>query len=130
VVAIHADLAPGNVLVDDGRVVVLDFAMAGRGSYLHDISRLFLQLDVLRAKPQFRAPVVACLQNGLLRGLDPALTAAHPLFRYLLMLHRVNHLGTLSLSRERFPASVLNARVRRLHRAWIERELAAPVGAA
>ena len=124
-VAIHADLAPGNVLVNGTRVVVLDFAMAGRGSYLHDISRLYLQLDVLRAKPQFRARVVAALQAALLRGLDTALTPEHPLFRSLLMLHRVNHLGTLALTRERFPANVLNARVCHLHREWIDRELAA-----
>ena len=122
-VAIHADMAPGNVLVSASRIVVLDFAMAGRGSYLHDVSRLYLQLDVLRAKPQFRARVVTALQAALLRGLDPALTPEHPLFRCLLMLHRVNHLGTLSLARERFPASVLSARVRQIHRAWIDHEL-------
>jgi hypothetical protein len=125
-VAIHADMAPGNILVDGTRIVVLDFAMAGRGSYLHDVSRLYLQLDVFRAKPQFRGRVVEALQAALLRGLDPALTPDHPLFRCLLMLHRVNHLGTLSLYREHFPASVLSARVRRLHRAWIDRELARP----
>ena len=124
-VAIHADLAPTNMLVCDTRIVVLDFAMAARGSYLHDISRLFLQLDVLRAKPRYRPHVIDALQAALLRGLDPALTAGHPLFRYLLMLHRINHLGTLALRRERFPASVLSARVGRLHRQWIERELAA-----
>jgi len=124
-VAIHADLAPTNMLVCGTRIVVLDFAMAARGSYLHDISRLFLQLDVLRAKPRYRPHVIDALQAALLRGLDPALTAGHPLFRYLLMLHRINHLGTLALRRERFPASVLSARVGRLHRQWIERELAA-----
>jgi Ser/Thr protein kinase RdoA (MazF antagonist) len=123
-VTIHADLAPANILVCATRIVVLDFAMAGRGSYLHDISRLFLQLDVLRAKPQFRTSVIAALQSALLRGLDPALTAEHPLFRYLLMLHRINHLGTLALRRERFPSSVLSARVRQLHRQWIDRQLA------
>lgn len=123
-VAIHADLAPTNILVCGARIVVLDFAMAARGSYLHDISRLFLQLDVLRAKPQYRPRVIDALQAALLRGLDPALTVSHPLFRYLLMLHRINHLGTLALSREPFPANVLSARVGRLHRQWIDRELA------
>jgi tRNA A-37 threonylcarbamoyl transferase component Bud32 len=127
-VSIHADLAPANMLVSGNRIVVLDFAMAGRGSYLHDISRLFLQLDVLRAKPQYRPHVVERLQAALLRGFDPGLTASHPLFRYLLMLHRINHLGTLALRRERFPASILSVRVQQLHRQWIERELAASEG--
>jgi hypothetical protein len=123
-VAIHADLAPANMLVCGTRIVVLDFAMAGRGSYLHDISRLFLQIDVLRAKPQFRPRTVSALQSALLRGLDETLTPEHPLFRYLLMLHRINHLGTLALRRERFPSSVLSARVRRLHRRWLDGQLA------
>ena len=124
-VTIHADLGPANILVGGSRVVVLDFAMAGRGSDLHDISRLYLHLDVLRAKPQFRANAIGALQAALLRGLDPALIPGHPLFRYLLMLHRINHLGTLALRRERFLSRVLSARVRRLHRQWMDGELAA-----
>ena len=123
-VPIHADFALGNILVSGSRIVVLDFAMANRGARLHDISRLFLQLDALRAKPWFRPRVIERLQTALLHGLDPALSTHHPLFRYLLMLHRINHLGTLALRRERFPAGVLNARVRRLHRQWIAAELA------
>lgn len=124
-VSIHADLAPGNILVHGPRIVVLDFAMASRGTYVHDISRLFLQIDLLRAKPHFRPKVIDVLQSALLRGLDPALTSGRPLFRYLLLLHRVNHLGTQAIRRERFPSSVLNARVLRLHRRWIDGELAA-----
>jgi hypothetical protein len=122
-VFVHADFALGNILVAGRRIVVLDLAMAQRGTSLHDISRLYLQLDVLRAKPQFRPGVVRALQHALLRGFDETLTPQRPLFRYLLMLHRVNHLGTLSLNRERFPASFLSHRVRRLHQRWIDREL-------
>jgi tRNA A-37 threonylcarbamoyl transferase component Bud32 len=122
-VIVHADLAPGNILIADGRVVVLDFAMVQRGSALHDISRLYLQLDILRAKPTFRPAVIQALQTALLEGYDPTLTAARPLFRYLSILHRVNHLATLSLARERFPAGMMSGVVRRLHRRWIEQEL-------
>ncbi len=122
-VIVHADLALGNILVSGRRVVVLDFAMSNRGSYLHDVSRLFLQLDLLRAKPQFRSEVIRALQLALLRGLDPSLTPHRPLFRFLLMLHHINHLGTLSLRRERFPASVFSGHIRRAHRRWIDQEL-------
>lgn len=122
-VVAHADLAPGNILISGRRVVVLDFAMANRASTLHDISRLYLQMDLFRAKPQFRSPVIRALQRALLAGFDPILTADRPLFRFLLMLHRVNHLGTLSLNRERFPASAFSSHIRRLHRRWIDREL-------
>jgi hypothetical protein len=121
----HADLAPGNILVAGDRIVVLDFAMTNRATTLHDISRLFVQLDLLKAKPQFRASVVRRLQTALLCGFDPALAPDRPLFRYLLMLHRVNHLGTLALGRERFPSSVFNGHLRRMHRRWIQAELEA-----
>ncbi len=124
-VIVHADLAPGNILISGSRVVVLDFAMVQRGSALHDISRLYLQLDILRAKPIFRRSVIVTLQDALLQGYDQTLTPTRPLFRYLSMLHRVNHLATLSLARERFPAFVMSARVRRLHQRWIEHELQA-----
>jgi hypothetical protein len=84
-----------------------------------------MQIDLLRAKPQFRRPVLARLQSALLEGLDPSLTPERPLFRLLSMLHHVNHFGTVSLRRERFPARLLNRRVARMHRRWIEGELSA-----
>ena len=123
-VMIHGDLAPGNILVCGPRVVVLDFAMVQRGSTLHDISRLWVQLDVLRAKPAFRTTVVQQLQAALLRGFNPLLTRDRPLFRYLVMLHRINHFSSLSFAQEPWFARALSARVRRLHTSWINRELA------
>jgi hypothetical protein len=125
-VIVHADLAPGNILINGSHVVVLDFAMVQRGCSLHDISRLWIQLDALRAKPQFRGRVVRDLQRALLSGFDETLTPERPLFRYLVVLHRINHYASLSLSRERFLARALSNRVRRLHASWIERELASP----
>lgn len=122
-VPVHGDFAPGNILVSQDSIAVLDLAMIQRGSSLHDISRLYLQLDALQAKPHFRRAVVEILQSALLRGFDETLTPARPLFRYLLMLHRINHLGTLALNAEPFPASALSRRVRRIHLRWIEREL-------
>ena len=120
---VHADLAPGNVVVASRRVVVLDFAMTHRGSVLQDVSRLYVQLDLMRAKPYFRRPVIRALQKALLRGFDPNLAEDEPLFRLLLLRHHVNHLATLSLRRERFPSRAYNAYLRRMHRRWIDCEL-------
>jgi hypothetical protein len=124
-VAVHADLAPANILVSPHGVVVLDFAMAGRGTALHDISRLHMQLDLLRAKPQFRRAVMAPLQAALLRGFDPGLTPHHPLFRLLSMLHHVNHFGTLALRREALPGRIVSRRAIGMHRRWIAAQLGA-----
>lgn len=126
-VLVHADFAAGNILVDGDRIVVLDFAMAGRGSRLHDITRLFLQLELLRAKPWFRPRVVERLQQSLLAGFDPALSPANPLFRLLLLMHRVNNFGSLSLRNERPPTRWYSAYLRHLHRTRMADELGSPV---
>jgi len=128
-VLVHADLAPGNVLVDGGRVIVLDFAMAHRGTRLQDLTRLHVQLDLLCAKPQFRRAVITQLQEALRHGYDPALRASHPLFRVQTLVHRVNNLSTVTLRPGPWPASLYDAHVRRLHLRWLARELGTPVAA-
>lgn len=122
-VPVHADLAPGNVMVSGDRVVVLDFAMTGRGTRLHDLTRLSMQLDLLSTKPRFRHAVIARLQGALLAGYDQAASPNDPLFRLLSMLHRVNHLGTLTLKPGRFPGRLLDRLQRRRHERWITDEL-------
>lgn len=122
-VTIHGDLAPGNILVSPDGVTVLDFAMVGLGSRLHDLSRLFVQIELMALKPQIRTAVLQRANRALLGAFDASLTPQQPMFRLLLMLHRVNHLLTLSTARGAFPASVYNWHVRRHHRAWITREL-------
>jgi hypothetical protein len=122
-VPIHADMALANILLDGDRVVVLDFAMAASGATVHDLARLYLQLDLLPVKPRFRTRTIRRLQKSLLAGFDPALDPRHPLFRLFLMRHHVNHFTTLSVREERFPSNVYNWYVRRFHRRWIAREL-------
>ena len=122
-VPVHADLSLGNVIVSDRRIVVLDFAMAGSGGRLQDVSRLFLQLEMLGLKPYFRAAVVRALQAALLAGFDPSLDDRQPLFRIHLLLHRVNNLGKLMLEPGAFPSSVYDGLARRAHRRRIAEEL-------
>jgi hypothetical protein len=123
-VPIHADFAPGNILVDGTRIVVLDLAMMRRGVRVHDLARLWMQLDLLTAKPMFRATTIRTLQKELLRAFESDLTADDPLFRLASILHRVNHLSTLLLRRERFGARIYNTRLIRMHRRWLDQELA------
>lgn len=126
-VLVHADLAPGNVLVDGRRVVVLDFAMAHHGTRLQDLTRLHMQLDLLCGKPQYRPATMSRLQAALRAGFDPALTAAHPLYRLQLVLHHVNHFSTLSLRPSHGLASLYDGHLRRWHRRWLARECSTPV---
>ncbi len=116
-VLVHADLAPGNVLVRPDGVAVIDFAMSSTGSRLHDITHLFLQLDLLRAKPVFRPATVSALQQALLEAFDPGLTPSDPLFQLMLLQHVVCHASGL-LHR---PAGWLS----RLYNRWVVRRHAA-----
>jgi Ser/Thr protein kinase RdoA (MazF antagonist) len=122
-VAIHADLSLGNVLVSQTRIVVLDFAMAKRGTALHDLTRLFLQIDLLAVKPQMSRRIINEVQRALLAGFDPLLTPNRPLFRLLMLLHRVNHLASLSVNRVAGPEAFYNSIVRYQHRRWIAAEI-------
>jgi aminoglycoside phosphotransferase (APT) family kinase protein len=127
-VPIHGDLALGNILVSPDAVTVLDFAMAGTGSRLHDVTRLFVQVELMALKPPVSAIHLKEANRALLAAFDSSLTPSAPMFRLLSLLHRVNHFLTLSVVSGRFPASIYNWRVRRHHRAWIMREVRAPKG--
>ncbi len=95
-VAIHADLNPTNILVGpDGRVTILDFAMAKSGPRHHDLSHLFFHLDRLRWRRMIPGRVVE-VQRALLRGFDPALSEADPLFALMLLQHAVCHIALLA----------------------------------
>jgi hypothetical protein len=128
-VMLHADMAPANVMVTGRGVAVLDFAMASRGTYLHDISRLALQVDLMCGKPQFRPAAVRRVTAALLRGFAPDVTPQHPLFRLMTLRHRINHLATLTLKRGSGAARLYNWRLRRMHVAAITAELRVPVDA-
>jgi hypothetical protein len=122
-VAVHSDLGPGNIIVSGRRIVVLDFGMTKLGASLHDLTRLSLQTELLAVKPWFRTDVVRRLQRALVEGFDPLLDVERPLFRLLLLLHRVNHLTTLAVNRTRLPGALYNRLVSRHHRRWLASEL-------
>ena len=122
-VAAHCDMSLGNVLVSDGRIVVLDFAMTGFETRLNDLTKVFLQIDLLRAKPQYRTRVVRALQVSLLEGFDPCQRTDAPLFRLSMLLHRVNHLTGLYVNRRSMRAAMYNRRVRGDHHRSLRREL-------
>ena len=122
-VAIHADLALTNVLVADHRIVVLDFAMAKRGGPLHDLTRLYVQIEMLGMKPHVRRAVLRQAQAALLAGFDASLTRDTPVVRLYTLLHRINHYGSLILKPSPFPTSLYNRLVARHHRRWLDSEL-------
>ena len=117
----HADFALGNVLVDGGDIVVLDFAAPARGARYHDVSHLFMQLDLLNAKPQFRPSVTRRLQEALLEGFDPGLRESEPLFQLLLFQHVACHYLGLARSSGGPAQRTFEWHLQRRHRRWLNR---------
>jgi hypothetical protein len=101
-VAIHADLTPMNIVVDqNGRVAVLDFTMAKKGTEHHDLSHVYFHLELLAARHPRRRASIEALQRAMLAAYRPGLSAADPLFRLMLLQHRVCHVALLA--ERRFP---------------------------
>jgi Ser/Thr protein kinase RdoA (MazF antagonist) len=98
-VAIHADLTPMNIIVDDtGRIAVLDFTMVKTGTACHDISHLYFHFEMTGAR-QRKREMMRELERALLAGYSPSLSDTDPLFQLMLMQHVVCHVALLASRR-------------------------------
>ena len=71
-VAIHADLAPMNIIVDQtGRVAVLDFTMAKKGTAHHDLSHVASTWSSSPRRIPRRRGSIEALQRAMLAGYRP-----------------------------------------------------------
>ena len=128
-VPVHGDMALSNVLVVGRRIAVLDFAMMQYEGALLDLSRLYLQTELLALKPHVRSDVTSRLQAALLAGFDASVHPRLPAFRLHLLIHRVNNLATVTLKPGAFPESLYNGLVARHHRRSLHAELRSPIAA-
>jgi len=98
-VPIHADLTPTNIIASaEGRIAVLDFTMAKTGTIYHDLSHVYFHLELMGVRRRKRE-MMRDLQQALLTGYSPGLSADDPLFRLMLMQHAVCHIAQLSSRR-------------------------------
>jgi Ser/Thr protein kinase RdoA (MazF antagonist) len=98
-VPIHADLGPGNIIVDHGgRIAVLDFTMAKKGTACHDISHVYFHFETIGARRRKRG-MMRDLQRALLAGYSPSLSDTDPLFQLMLIQHVVCHVALLAARR-------------------------------
>lgn len=96
-VAIHADLSPLNVIVDEnGRMTVIDFTMAKTGTVYHDLTHMYFHFELMAARQRGRRASFRALQRALLEGYSPALTPDDPLFRLMLLQHGVCHVALMA----------------------------------
>jgi hypothetical protein len=120
-VPIHADFAPGNIVVDGGSVAVLDFSVPAYGAACHDVTHLHMQLGLLTAKPQFRPRTIGALQKALLRGFDRTMDPSRPPFELLSLQHVVCHFTGLAQNPAPRSARAYNWYLMQRHARWIDR---------
>jgi len=99
VAQIHGDFTPANIMLSDGRVVVLDFAMSSYGNVLHDVAHFHHQLHLWSLHPRWSARRIGRLQQAFLDGYGCS-DSSNPLFT----LFRVQHV-TCQLSRLSRPSA-------------------------
>jgi len=96
----HSDFNPGNILVDNETVTVLDFGRRVTESYLLDVCKLHFQLYVLTFKPQFRSATIARLQQALLEGFGDPNADQKLMFRFLTIRNVTTHLTNILRSKQ------------------------------
>lgn len=106
--SIHGDFFAGNVLVDQDRVVGLDFAMCRIGSTYADPSYFMFQLETLTYKPKYRRHLIRKLQHAFLQGYNPAIPAndfftSRPILRMHFIFHNVMRLAGMTSAKATIP---------------------------
>jgi hypothetical protein len=99
-VRIHADLTPRNIVIDDRlRVTALDFTMAKDGPAHHDVSHLYLHMELMANRHRARAADIRAFQAGLLQADGSRSLIDDPLFKLMLMQHSVCHVALIAEKR-------------------------------
>ncbi len=104
----HGDFFPGNMLVHEDTVTVLDFATFSYNASLMDVTYFWHQLETLMLKPIYRPTVIARLQQNFLTGYSPDLAKDgvfqnRPLLKLFRILHLVRRLMGMIPEPSNFP---------------------------
>jgi Ser/Thr protein kinase RdoA (MazF antagonist) len=126
-VAIHGDVALGNILADGDDIVVLDLVMTTRGTRYHDLAQVYMQLELMTFKPQFRRSVIDRLQSALLEGYAAGTSPGGALFEVMRALHTTNHYLGLVVRPAGLAERLYNSRIERRHLSWLRQFAGTPV---
>jgi hypothetical protein len=120
---IMGDFCPANILVDEKGITVIDLAMYGRGSTLHDLSHFYQHLGYLLHKIIFTKEVVSRLQKALLDGYRNGFDETTPLFRLFQVQHILCRMVSSAKKWNNLPRikQLFHRRVWRLHMDWLSR---------
>ena len=89
VTAVHGDFSAGNVMVSDGRIVVMDIQRITNGAKFHDVGYFHFWLEFCELYLWYRKRDVARFTRAFLAGYDPKFDLTAPLFRLFQLQHLV-----------------------------------------
>lgn len=91
IVGRHHDFAGHNILVDEGKVWVIDFSMFDHGSGAYDPCNFWLELEMLKHDPSYAGSFLSTLQERFLASYG-LLTPEHPAFRLARCRYTLNRM--------------------------------------
>lgn len=94
---VTGDFVPANVLVNDGKITVLDFGMFSYGSVYQDLAQYYQHMDFFRLKPIYRGVIISELQEEFLRGYHANWNKNKPLFTLFRIRCIVNRLAATTV---------------------------------
>lgn len=110
---LHRDFMMGNLLVNGREIVVHDFSRITTGPGLHDLTRFYHHVELLKYKPIYAGAAVSLLQHAFLGGFGGQVGPNDLLFRFFLIRHYITHFKGL-LKREKRPLKA------RLYNRWVK----------
>jgi Ser/Thr protein kinase RdoA (MazF antagonist) len=117
----HCDFSPGNVIVNEGNIGVIDFARAQPWSVFLDITHLYYQLNLLVYKYVFGKMFVNRLKDAFLRGYESTELKNNKLFTLFLIQNKLCKLVYFSRKEEHsFKSNLYHKIIINDTRRWFE----------
>ncbi len=130
----HSDYAPFNLLADEARLTVFDFAMFKTGSIYNDVAYFCHRLEGYLHKPTFSRGKIHGLQRAFLEGYNQASPCAETriendqMFRVFSIKHVINNYSAImrqrvvgASARLSLPVRLFNRRVFQRYNDWLLR---------
>ena len=97
---IHGDFCPANMLVDNGKLSVIDFSTAGEGSIYNDLTHFLLHLRNLIQYHLVSKNHIKKLEHEFLRGYGMVELEKKPFIRLLMVYHTICRLLSITKKTE------------------------------
>lgn len=120
IVGRHNDFAGHNILVDEGKVWIIDFSMFDHGSSAYDPCNFWLELEMLKHDPTYSSAYLSALQERFLASYG-LVAPDHPAFKLARCRYTLNRMvSSLDGTQGWRPDAFYRRRVVREGMRWLE----------